>query len=438
MALFDKMKNMVESTSQKVTSAVNQAKEAYDHEMQVKAQKKAEEEAHKMLMKENADKYAQSIIDQINENYSEDTLGLFRNKTKEEVFSYSRNYFTKLLLPAHSKSSSFISMYPQIPQKMYQKFESLFGCLESYDSCLMYFSDKNKKEFLITYDNLYFRIPYEEDNSIFSIGSIPTDKISTFNINNKESESDYFFYCDDVKIAQISSQLCSSSDLVTFNSFFGNIKNSNYEITNQDIDKVIKSKIDSITLSEINNEINDGELILFFTWNSSGGYVVCTDERIILADKRSGGNVSNINAYYYDEITRIETIQENSNLSSAATGTSLTGFLVDYAVSSVIDSALDAFTKDICELKLIAPGSFKSIPGMVKLEADRIIAVYNEFKKEIRSNEKRYKEQSAAPQQVSVQPDILEQIKKLSELKDLGILSEEEFTAKKADLLAKL
>ncbi|MEW9093940.1 MAG: SHOCT domain-containing protein [Clostridiaceae bacterium] len=36
------------------------------------------------------------------------------------------------------------------------------------------------------------------------------------------------------------------------------------------------------------------------------------------------------------------------------------------------------------------------------------------------------------------QEDIIEQIKKLSELRDQGILTEEEFTTKKSDLLAKL
>ena len=34
--------------------------------------------------------------------------------------------------------------------------------------------------------------------------------------------------------------------------------------------------------------------------------------------------------------------------------------------------------------------------------------------------------------------DVLAQIEKLSKLRDAGVLSEEEFTAKKADLLAKL
>lgn len=44
---------------------------------------------------------------------------------------------------------------------------------------------------------------------------------------------------------------------------------------------------------------------------------------------------------------------------------------------------------------------------------------------------------SAAPQ-APAQPDVMAQLKKLGDLRDAGILSEEEFTAKKADLLSRL
>ena len=180
-------------------------------------------------------------------------------------------------------------------------------------------------------------------------------------------------------------------------------------------------------------------MILFFTWNSAGGYVACTTEQIIWADKTSGGNVSNINRFYYDEIVKIETVQEASNLASSAT--SLTGFLVDMAVSTVADAAIDSFMKDVCDIKLLVQGSYKTMSGMVKLEADRIIAIYNGFKKNIRAEEKELKKQSASPQvvvQQQNQPDVLEQIKKLASLKEAGILSEEEFTSKKTELLSKL
>lgn len=40
--------------------------------------------------------------------------------------------------------------------------------------------------------------------------------------------------------------------------------------------------------------------------------------------------------------------------------------------------------------------------------------------------------------QLRAQPDALEQLQKLAQLKDAGIISEEEFAAKKADLLSKI
>lgn len=187
--------------------------------------------------------------------------------------------------------------------------------------------------------------------------------------------------------------------------------------------------------------MDENELILFFTWNSSGGYVACTTEQIIWADKTSGGNVSNINRFYYDEIVKIETVQEASNLASSSAATSLTGFLVDMAVSTVADAAIDSFMKDVCDIELLVQGSYKTMSGMVKLEADRIIAIYNGFKKNIRAEEKELKKQFASPQvvvQQQSQPDVLEQIKKLASLKEAGILSEEEFTSKKTELLSKL
>jgi Short C-terminal domain len=44
----------------------------------------------------------------------------------------------------------------------------------------------------------------------------------------------------------------------------------------------------------------------------------------------------------------------------------------------------------------------------------------------------------ATPARASAQPDIADQIRKLAELRDAGILTSEEFEAKKADLLERL
>ena len=61
---------------------------------------------------------------------------------------------------------------------------------------------------------------------------------------------------------------------------------------------------------------------------------------------------------------------------------------------------------------------------------------------EIESAINNYKAQQAAqnstPQQNTPQPDIPEQIEKLAQLRDKGIITEEEFQTKKADLLSRL
>jgi Short C-terminal domain len=49
--------------------------------------------------------------------------------------------------------------------------------------------------------------------------------------------------------------------------------------------------------------------------------------------------------------------------------------------------------------------------------------------------EQGYAEPAPSPQAAPAQPDIYEQLKKLAELKDAGVLTEEEFAAQKAKIL---
>ena len=56
----------------------------------------------------------------------------------------------------------------------------------------------------------------------------------------------------------------------------------------------------------------------------------------------------------------------------------------------------------------------------------------------MRKNAKKAATQPNQVQAAPAQPDALEQLQKLAQLKDAGIISEEEFAAKKADLLSKI
>lgn len=62
------------------------------------------------------------------------------------------------------------------------------------------------------------------------------------------------------------------------------------------------------------------------------------------------------------------------------------------------------------------------------------------YKKEVMDSitEKFYIAKNASQNKSSNSPDVIEQISKLSELKDKGVITEEEFNQKKSELLAKL
>lgn len=439
MAFFDKLKEVKDSAVATANNAAQKAKEQYEANKQAKEEKKAAEEAYKAEMTEKARTLSENIINKIDKNYKDDMDGFFNGKEKKEVFKYTKDFFEKILLPANSKDKTYISMYPYISSKMCEKLVKTFGEVIPYDAILMDIKDTEGQEILLTYDKLYFKMLLEEDKKFLVVGAIPTMKVSMFSM--KKDADNYIFLCDDIEVGKMKINAGKESDFISLNKYFVDMKNTDFEITDEEINRVIKDKIGAFMTTEIENECDENELLQFFTYNSSGGYVACTNEKIIVADKQSGGNVSNISRYYYDEIKNIETKQDATNLGNSTVSSSLGGMLVEMAVQAAVESAVDSFTKDVCDLEIRGEGIYKKMSGMVKIEADRIVAIFNRFKKETRNAEKA-KDTSVQPQviikETQSQPDVLGQIEKLAKLKDAGILTEEEFNQKKAALLEKL
>lgn len=445
MGLMDKFSDVKQKAmeaasvaAEKASEAAKNVKDSYDVAKAERERKKEEAAAYDKEMKEKASAISESIKQQIEDNYKDDIDGFFNGKTQVEVFDYARKFFDRILLPANSKDKSYISMYPYISQKQYKAICKSFGLQIPYESMIVHIKGNEKQEYLLTYEGFYYKIALEEDNKYFSVGMIETNKVSLFSL--KREDDAYSMYCDDVQVGKIKIIDGREEDFITLDKFFLDIKNSDFEITDNEIDESIKKKIGSMTYVELKNYfITDDEKILFFSWSPSDGYVACTNKQIILVDKHSGGNVSNVNQFYYDEITRLEVYQEKSNVGMSSNNETLSDFLMDAAITASVDAASDALFKDICDLKILVHGAYKTMHAMPKVEADRIHVIYNGFKKDIRI-EKTVVENTS--QQVMIQqvaqPDIIDQIKKLAELKDMGILSEEEFALKKKDLLAKL
>lgn len=409
--LISKAKGAVDSASNGMKTAMGEAKAKHE-------QKKAEQAAYDAEMKEKAITKAEEIVASIKSYSNEGSV--FEKTGGKELQGFTKLFYDKILMPANSVGNSHISMYPYIDAKRLEKFKKGRTDYEETEVPLIYIRSSEKQEILITENKLYFSVSLEEDRKYFAKSSVNCSEISKFVFELGETES--VFKCDENILATFITNKSVKEDFITLTEYFERIGNRDFEITDEDTDAIIKEKIGEKVLQEVKKYmVFDDELMLYFAWGldslSAKDYIVCTDKQIIIMDREAFGMTANVKQFYYDDITSAST-EQNSNSSD------LTGFL--------IESALTSLTKT-CDLVISVAGSISRINTLYKVEAERVVAVYHQCRKALKV--------SASQPQVVVQQtavDPVEQIRKLKEMCDLGIISEEEFNIKKADLLAKI
>lgn len=410
MGLFDKIKDTAGSIAGSVKDSVETAKT--NHE-----QKKAEQEAYRAEMTAKAKEKSAAIISSI-ESFSNDG-SVFDNIEIETLKSFTKEFRDKILLPASSVSNTHISMFPAISEKDLEKFVKVCPDYNRSDEALIHLKN-GKQQIMITPTNLYFSVALDEDPKFFAKGKVGMDQISQFTFESDETNS--YFKCDEIVLASFKTDKTIKEDFVSLKNYFDCIKEKDFVITDEEVDRLIREKIGSSVYAEVKKYmVYDDELIVYFAWGldslSAKDYIVCTTKQIIVMDREMFGMTANIKQFYYEDITSAST-EQNSNSSD------LTGML--------IDTALTAATKT-CDLIISVAGAVNKINTLYKVEAERVVAVYHQYRK--------IAKQANAQPQVIVQQQTespVEQIKKLKELADLGIISEDEFNQKKADLLAKM
>lgn len=411
MGFKDLLKNAKESAA----NAVSGVKESMD-------QKKAEKAAYEAEMTQKAADKAQEIINTILEYKNEGTI--FRDIPENEITAFTKEFYDKLLMPANSVAQSKIAMFPYIDDKELEKVRKTLTNFDGSEAPIILIRAENKQYILITYNTLYFALRLEEDNKFYVLGQVPTSEVNdlTFELSDETGS----VICDGYTIAQFKNEKTVKEDFLTLSNYFELIRKHDFDITPEEVDALIKEKIGAKIVSELKKYmVYDDELFVYFAWGldslTAKDYIVCTNKQIIVLDREVFGATSNIKQFYYEDITSAST-EQNSNSSS------ITGAL--------LDAAITAATKT-CDLYFSVAGARNKIKTLYKSEAERIVAVYHQFRKEAKT--------AAAQPQVIVQQaaapagdDPLEQLKKLASLKDMGVISEEEFNQKKADLLAKL
>lgn len=417
MALFgskgsdflSKMKDAANTAAEKAKDAVDTAKTAYE-------EKKAEEEAKRLQLTEAASLKATEIKTSVSENFS--GVSLFNGVNKDDLLKFTKDFFDKIILPASSVSLSKILMYPNIENdKKFNKFIADNSFYDKSETALIYFRPDNKQEFVLTDKAIYFSIP-AEGNGYFSKERIPYDTIS--NIRFDASDTDVKMVCNDYVLTTVAFSKAINEDGIGLNKYFEAISKKDFEITDEEVDALIREKIGGKVLEEVKKYfVYDDEILTYFAWGldsmSAKDYIFCTDKQIVMMNREMMGATANIKQFYYEDINSASTEQN-------ATSNDLT--------VALIETALTAATKT-CDLVLGVAGSTLRINTLYKIEAERIVAVYHHYRKLLKTSSS----QPTVVVQQQQQIDPMDQLKKLAELKELGVITQEEFDTKKAQLL---
>lgn len=413
MGFLDKMKETASSIGDKAKAGIDSAKAAYE-------EKKAADEAHKAEMEAATAAKTKEIIDAV--MAYENDGSFFKNTNKDELVKFTKEYFDKIVLPASSVALTNINMYPYIDSKTTEKVTARLADFGSGETIILYLKAEGKQDLVLTEKALYFNLVMEEDHKYFSKGRLPIEEISL--LSTKMNGENYEFLCDEYVLASFKADKVVTEDFKSLNYYFQCISKHDFEITDDEVDELIKEKLGEKILAEIKKYmIYDDEKFVYFAWGCNSltakDYIACTNKQIIVMDREMGGMTENIKQLYYEDITSANIIQ-NTNSGDLTT--------------DLICNAITAATKT-CDFELSVAGSVLKINTLYKVEAERITAVYHEMKKNIKLSQQ---QPQVVVQQAPAQESSIEKLQKLSQLKDAGVLSEEEFNQKKAELLAQI
>lgn len=414
MGLFDTLKNTASSITEKAKEVSENAMAAHQEKKEKEAERKAELEAIAAAKKNE-------ILNAIQSYENEGSF--FRNTTADELVAFTKEFYEKIVLPASSVSNTKIQMLPNIDEKKLSKSKLKYEDFSEDEKVLFVLAAENKQELILTDQALYFSLSIPEDVKYFANGRIKIDEISV--LSTECVDGTCIFKCDEYPLASFVADKTVMEDFTALNNYFKCIEKHDYKITDEEVDELIKEKIANNVLTEVKKYlVYDDEKIRYFAWGinslTAKDYIVCTDKQIILVDREMAGMTANVRQFYYEDITSVNVLQNTKS--------------GDWTVD-LLANAITAATKT-CDMVITVAGSSIKIDTLYKIEAERVASVYHEMKKAA-------KLEAAKPQVQVVQANTteespIEKLKKLSELKDLGIISEEEFNQKKVELMSQI
>ncbi|MGN0679700.1 MAG: SHOCT domain-containing protein [Oscillospiraceae bacterium] len=405
MAFNDFIKKAMDT----VSSAADSAKTMYAEKKQAMDEQKAEKERVKAEMQAQTETMTNELLEALSAGKG-NAIKIDTNKLLE----FTAEYYDKLYLPAHSISSSVLTFHPNAPKIIKVVQKQFAGHLGAGEKPVFMLSMQDTQNVFLSDKSLYFRKVNPNNSDYFIIGHLPIDNIASMSYS--KTENGYVFSCNGVEL--ISSSHGFDLDIQAFNDYFERIVKQDFAITDDQIDALIQEKIGANILKIVREYIFDDEKLLYFAWGAdsitAADFIVCSDKQMVMLDRESFGLTKNVKQFYYDDVTSMATLQQTNGL-------------LDLALTVALS---------VCDLEISVAGAKERISTLKTYEAEKVVKVYRECRKAIKTANSQ--PQVIVQQQTAPQNDPLAQLEKLADLKAKGILSEEEFNAKKAELLSKM
>lgn len=416
MGFLDSLKDVAKTAMDTAKTVSEQAKAKYDEAKENRAAQNAEREAARKLEEEQAKEYSKNKTEKIYSGKDNSKTGIFEINSMADTLSFTKEYMKKLVLPASSLKVSKLKMLPYTDDKIVRRdVLKRFADLADNEQIIFLLDNSTSKEYLtVTTEFLYARISMPENSQAFYNIKIQLSEITAITFET-EGEANKIL-CNGELLFCLPNRL-RETDFVNLKYYFECLEKSDFEISEQEINDFIHEKIGDEAYNEARKYMDDDELIIYFAWGldslTAKDFLMCTTRQFVMLDRELLGVAQNVKRFFYEDIISMSTEQECKD--------SLTVTLLNAAMK-------------LCDLTIFTAGTNLKIQTLSTTEAERVVEIYNSFKKAAREEAKK----PIVVQQAEQQIDPLEQLEKLQKLRDAGVITEEEFSSKKAVLLAKL
>ncbi len=402
-------KDLMKNATEKANSVANMAQSKITEAQQTSAIRKEEDQRKLEEMKGRISVYESSLMERILEGFSGEPYFT----TDDSLHDFTKEFYEKLLLPANSVSTSKLTMYPY-SDKIKKSVRKTIPDFPDGEAPVLQFSGDKSAFLVLTANNLYLSFEFPENPVFFGSLCIGINNISNLIFDYAQNECTVL--CNGVPV--FTAHNVQEFDIITLNEYMRRLSQKDYEIIDTQIDTIIRGKIGENIVKIIKQYVFDDELLIYFAWGmdsiTAKDFVVCTDKQILMLDREMLGATKNIKQFYYEDITSMST---------------------DQKTNGVLDFALTVAFK-LCNITIYVSGAQEKIQNLFTYEAERVVRVYQEYRRSIKQEEKNNRQ--VVIQQSAPQDDVFAKLEKLNKLKEAGILTEEEFNAKKADLLAQM